>query len=249
MVVSCVSKQCLAIRTCISPPPPPPPQNKHACTELHTSSHSSKCSTKNKPFQICTLVAHILVEELLMAGGADLGGFSCWSLQEKGEELWICVGTCLFLLFWGGPLLPWEGLLWVGLELGEMDGHGSCHGIAARHAVLLEHGCEKTHNDWFRGKIQEAGRDLDAFGWASIQLDGGIEKVSQWKPRHTDVGAHQTPGECIPPFPKGHRGWHCPRPMVWKPWLPNCIWKIPCQAGDEMMIEKGREAPTHEVKL
>jgi altronate dehydratase len=46
-----------------------------------------------------------------------------------------------------------------------------------RVALLLEHGCEKTHNDYFRSRLAEAGLDSDAFGWASVQLDGGIEKV------------------------------------------------------------------------
>mmetsp|Transcript_29102 Transcript_29102/g.53058 ORF Transcript_29102/g.53058 Transcript_29102/m.53058 type:complete len:959 (+) Transcript_29102:76-2952(+) len=50
---------------------------------------------------------------------------------------------------------------------------------SVRRAVLLEHGCEKTHNDWFHARVTEAGRDPHLFGWASIQLDGGIEKVKE----------------------------------------------------------------------
>ena len=54
----------------------------------------------------------------------------------------------------------------------------------AAETLLLEHGCEKTHNDYFRHELEENGRDLDQFGWASIQLDGGIdavlEKVDAW---------------------------------------------------------------------
>jgi altronate dehydratase len=45
-------------------------------------------------------------------------------------------------------------------------------------ALLLEHGCEKTHNDYVRHELRGAGVDLDRFGWASIQLDGGIESVT-----------------------------------------------------------------------
>jgi altronate dehydratase len=44
-------------------------------------------------------------------------------------------------------------------------------------ALLLEHGCEKTHNDFVRNALAEKGQDLDRFGWASVQLDGGIDKV------------------------------------------------------------------------
>jgi len=42
-------------------------------------------------------------------------------------------------------------------------------------AVLLEHGCEKTHNDYFRSRLEAEGLDPGVFGWASIQRDGGIE--------------------------------------------------------------------------
>lgn len=45
-------------------------------------------------------------------------------------------------------------------------------------ALLLEHGCEKTHNDYVRHELERAGVALDRFGWASIQLDGGIGAVS-----------------------------------------------------------------------
>jgi altronate dehydratase len=46
-----------------------------------------------------------------------------------------------------------------------------------RVGLLLEHGCEKTHNDFFRSRLAEAGLDASRFGWASVQLDGGIESV------------------------------------------------------------------------
>lgn len=49
----------------------------------------------------------------------------------------------------------------------------------AAETLLLEHGCEKTHNDYFRNELAGAGLDLARFGWASIQLDGGIEAVLQ----------------------------------------------------------------------
>ena len=43
--------------------------------------------------------------------------------------------------------------------------------------LLLEHGCEKTHNDYMRSQMRAEGVDLDRLGWASVQLDGGIENV------------------------------------------------------------------------
>jgi altronate dehydratase len=53
-----------------------------------------------------------------------------------------------------------------------------------RFGLLLEHGCEKTHNDYFRNRLEEAGLDPGRFGWASVQLDGGIDsvvaKVEDW---------------------------------------------------------------------
>ena len=50
--------------------------------------------------------------------------------------------------------------------------------------LLLEHGCEKTHNDHVRHEIQKLGISAERYGWASVQLDGGIdaviEKVQEW---------------------------------------------------------------------
>jgi altronate dehydratase len=48
---------------------------------------------------------------------------------------------------------------------------------SVRYGLLLEHGCEKTHNDYFRNRLREAGVDPSRFGWASVQLDGGIDSV------------------------------------------------------------------------
>ena len=46
-------------------------------------------------------------------------------------------------------------------------------------ALLLEHGCEKTHNDYLRHAIEDRGLSPSDFGWASVQLDGGIDSVLQ----------------------------------------------------------------------
>ena len=46
-----------------------------------------------------------------------------------------------------------------------------------RHAVLLEHGCEQTHNDAVRHHLAARGLASDRFGWASVQMDGGIASV------------------------------------------------------------------------
>ena len=43
-----------------------------------------------------------------------------------------------------------------------------------RRAMLLEHGCEQTHNDAVRNFLEECGVDPARYGWASVQLDGGI---------------------------------------------------------------------------
>lgn len=47
-----------------------------------------------------------------------------------------------------------------------------------KYCLLLEHGCEKTHNDYMRHRIEERGGDPNRMGYASIQLDGGIDKVT-----------------------------------------------------------------------
>ena len=45
-------------------------------------------------------------------------------------------------------------------------------------ALCLEHGCEKTHNDFFANAMVDAKIDGAAYGYASIQLDGGIDAVT-----------------------------------------------------------------------
>ncbi len=44
--------------------------------------------------------------------------------------------------------------------------------------LLLEHGCEKTHNDYMANQLERMGCDPQSFGWASVQLDGGIDAVT-----------------------------------------------------------------------
>ena len=46
-----------------------------------------------------------------------------------------------------------------------------------RCALLLEHGCEKTHNDYMRNELTAMGLSPESFGWASVQMDGGIDKA------------------------------------------------------------------------
>lgn len=70
------------------------------------------------------------------------------------------------------------------------------HPLVAR-GLFLEHGCEKTHNDYFRAKLAQSGGEAAHYGWASVQLDGGLEavlaKIEAWF-RATLVG-WATPGE------------------------------------------------------
>ncbi len=46
-----------------------------------------------------------------------------------------------------------------------------------KEGLLLEHGCEKTHNDYLRGQLEELGIDAERFGWASVQMNGGIDRT------------------------------------------------------------------------
>jgi altronate dehydratase len=67
-----------------------------------------------------------------------------------------------------------------------------------RHALLLEHGCEKTHNDALRSHLKHEGVDLNRFGWGSVQMDGGIELAVK-KARHwlSDSLSHASPEERV----------------------------------------------------
>jgi altronate dehydratase len=71
------------------------------------------------------------------------------------------------------------------------------HPLVGR-ALVLEHGCEKTHNDAMRNFIVDQGLDPANFGWASIQLDGGLEKVTEkvtrfFKEETEQVGPRSSP--------------------------------------------------------
>ncbi len=61
------------------------------------------------------------------------------------------------------------------LYLQTLLGHVEHPGV--RRAMLLEHGCERTHNDAVRHYLNARGIDPDHLGFASVQLDGGLEKV------------------------------------------------------------------------
>ncbi len=50
---------------------------------------------------------------------------------------------------------------------------------SVRYAFIMEHGCEKTHNDFIQHHLESNGLHLEQFGWASIQMDGGIDNVLQ----------------------------------------------------------------------
>jgi altronate dehydratase len=49
---------------------------------------------------------------------------------------------------------------------------------AVTHTIFLEHGCEKTHNDYFQDTLKRQGVDPSRFGWAGIQNSGGISAVT-----------------------------------------------------------------------
>ena len=74
-------------------------------------------------------------------------------------------------------------------------GYATHPNVAA--ALLLEHGCEKIPNDAMRRQFETAGLPLDRFGWASVQLDGGIDKslanVEAWFGRTGLSPAHRVP--------------------------------------------------------
>jgi len=57
------------------------------------------------------------------------------------------------------------------------------HPLVAR-GLFLEHGCEKTHNDYMRAQLADSGGDPAGYGWASVQMDGGLEavlaKIEMW---------------------------------------------------------------------
>jgi altronate dehydratase len=62
-----------------------------------------------------------------------------------------------------------------------------------KYGLLLEHGCEKTHNAYMTRQLKQMGFDPRHFGWASVQLDGGIERVAQKVEAWFDAALATTP--------------------------------------------------------
>lgn len=107
----------------------------------------------------------------------------------------LCSGQIALRLAGQGELEGWAGdAVTRMVALPHTEGCGSSGGASeetfartmlgyllhpnTRMALLLEHGCEKTHNDYFRSRLVEAGADPSRFGWASIQADGGLDAVT-----------------------------------------------------------------------
>lgn len=69
----------------------------------------------------------------------------------------------------------------------------------ARRCLLLEHGCEVTHNDFMRHRLAELGYDLEKFGWASVQLDGGIaavlDRIEAWFAESAELDPAPAPAQ------------------------------------------------------
>lgn len=66
-------------------------------------------------------------------------------------------------------------------------------------ALLLEHGCEKIPNDIMRRQFESSDLPLERFGWASVQLDGGIDKVlANVEAWFTRAGAARPAGQRLP---------------------------------------------------
>ena len=65
-------------------------------------------------------------------------------------------------------------------------------------ALLLEHGCEKTHNDYFSGLLSTHGLDGTRLGWSSLQADGF--------PLRHDASAPVHPNRHVRPILRGQHG-------------------------------------------
>ncbi len=79
------------------------------------------------------------------------------------------------------------------------------HPLVAR-ALLLEHGCEKVHNQRIRRLLEGQGIAPGRFGWASIQTDGGfesvLERIAAWHANAPTV----EPAESVPVIGLGATG-------------------------------------------
>ena len=76
-------------------------------------------------------------------------------------------------------------------------GYATHPNVAA--TLLLEHGCEKIPNDVMRRQFEAVNLPLERFGWASVQLDGGIEKaIGKIEAWFTSTLGASTPPPALP---------------------------------------------------
>lgn len=111
------------------------------------------------PTSLCSgQIAQLIVQRLNRERGDDRSGLTRYATLTHTEGCGVSRGVSeeLFLRTLSGYIR---------------------HPSVAR-CLLLEHGCEKTHNDAMRQFLQKEGVDCDELGWASIQLDGGIDSVT-----------------------------------------------------------------------
>ncbi|MEK7686342.1 MAG: UxaA family hydrolase [Verrucomicrobiota bacterium] len=110
------------------------------------------------PTSLCSGAVGKMIADKLNSASAKMDGVSRFVSLAHTEGCGVSGGECEEIL------------------LRTLAGH-LCHPLVKR-ALLLEHGCEKTHNDAFRNYLQELSVDGSRFGWASIQMDGGLDNVT-----------------------------------------------------------------------
>ena len=111
---------------------------------------------------------------------AQIARLAAERMNAKG--LALALGFTRFLALTHSEGCGFGGESMYQLLLRTYRGYATHPNVAA--TLLLEHGCEKIPNDSMRRQFENAGLPLERFGWASVQLDGGIDqtlaKVETW---------------------------------------------------------------------
>ena len=142
--------------------------NKLEGNQLTSDSVALVVATSLCSSEVSQKVADILNEKLLSVGGSS---GKCISVTEKKIPISRFV-ACSHTEGCGS--MHADGSAEANIPFRTLLGHLKHPNVVA--GFLIEHGCEKHHNKYFKQQMKSYSMEPKNYGWASIQL-GGYEKL------------------------------------------------------------------------
>ena len=145
--------------------------NKLEGNQLTSDSVALVVATSLCSSEVSQKVADILNEKLLSVGGSS---GKCISVTEKKIPISRFV-ACSHTEGCGS--MHADGSAEANIPFRTLLGHLKHPNVVA--GFLIEHGCEKHHNKYFKQQMKSYNMEPKNYGWASIQLGGGMKNCIQ----------------------------------------------------------------------